>query len=88
MDIFKERVLALQQAKEELRDLLVKYGPKNENSCTVFESAKGNFYLATGGKTATGDMMYVINGHLWYDYDNDFMESKPWKPIYQKNGQE
>ena len=84
----KERTLALEKAKEELRELLEKYGPKNKNSCTVFESANGTFYLVTGGKTSNGDMIYVINSHFWYDYDSAFMETKPWKPIYQKNGQD
>lgn len=81
----KEREIALQTAKEELHELLKKYGPKNEKSCTVFQSAKGKFFLVTGGICGDGSMLYIINGHLWYDYDFDFMESKPWKPIYQKN---
>ena len=84
----KDRTLALEEAKEELRELLEKYGPKNKNSCTVFESANGTFYLVTGRKLSTGEMMYVIDSHFWYDYDYAFMETKPWKLIYQKNGQE
>lgn len=83
-----EKILALQRAKRELRELLEKYGPKNKNSCSVFESANGTFYLVTGRKLSTGEMMYVIDSHFWYDYDSAFMETKPWKLIYQKNGQD
>ena len=54
----------------------------------MFESANGTFYLVTGRKLSTGGMLYIIDSHFWYDYDYAFMETKPWKPIYQKNGQD
>ena len=78
-----EREIALQKASEELHELLEKEGPKGEHQCTLFESSKGEYYLATGGKMADGRMMYIINSHLWYDYDCDYMESRPWKVLYK-----
>lgn len=82
----REREIAIQQAKQELYELLEKEGPKDKNQCTVFESSKGEFYLVTGGRMADKRMMYVINSHLWYDHDVDYMESKPWKVLYKKMG--
>ncbi len=82
----KEREIAIQEAKQELYELLEKEGPKDKHQCTVFESSNGKFFLVTGGKTGTGHMMYVINSHLWYDHDIEYMETRPWKVIYKKLG--
>ncbi len=68
-------------------EFLQKEGPTKQGECTVYEAETNDFekfFLVTGTTTGNGKMMYIINGHFWYDYTENYSENPTWKPVYRK----